>query len=302
MLPWILFGIAAALLLAAVIKLLLMRADLRRLTDQLEKRLSADTNVPLRLATGDRAVRALTASLNRQLDTLREQQLKYLSGDRELKDAVTNISHDLRTPLTAISGYLELLSAEVHSPSAERYLAVIGTRTEQMRQLTEELFRYSLILSADGSSVQESVCVNAVLEECIAGYYAVLTQRGIRPEIGLPEQQIFCKCSRTALERVFTNLLHNALKYSSGDLFITALPEGTVRFANHAAEIDRTHLAHLFDRFYTVESAQHSTGLGLAIAKTVMEQMGGSITAQFEDALLTIEIQLPMQEDPQIPG
>ena len=146
------------------------------------------------------------------------------------------------------------------------------------------------------------MCVNALLEECIAGYYAVLMQRGITPEISLPETRILCKCSRTALERVFTNLLHNALKYSSGDLIITAEADGTVCFANHAAEIDRTHLAHLLDRFSTVESAQHSTGLGLAIAKTVMEQMGGSITAQFEDALLTIEIQLPMQESPQIPG
>ena len=293
MLPWILCGILAAFLLAAVIKLILMRKDLRRLTSQLETRITADTNVPLRLATGDRAVRALTASLNRQLDTLREQQLKYLSGDRELKDAVTNISHDLRTPLTAISGYLELLAAEVQSPDAARYLSVIGARTEQMRQLTEELFRYSLILSEDGSGTQERVCVNALLEECIAGYYAVLTQRGIQPEIDLPEQQIYCRCSRTALERVFTNLLHNALKYSSGDLFIRAEPSGTVCFSNHAAEIDRTHLAHLFDRFYTVESAQHSTGLGLAISKTVMEQMGGSITAQFEDALLTITLRLP---------
>ena len=293
MLLWILCGLLTLLLLAALVKIHLMRADLRKLRKQLTQRLTADTNVPLRLTTGDAAVRELTAALNTQLDILREQQLKYISGDRELKDAVTNISHDLRTPLTAVSGYLELLSAETLSPDAKRYLDVIGARTEQMRQLTEELFRYSLILSADGSDTQESVCVNALLEECIAGYYAVLTQRGITPEIELPEQRFFCRCSRSALERVFTNLLHNALKYSSGDLQITAKPDGTVCFANHAAEIDRTHLAHLFDRFYTVESAQHSTGLGLAIAKTVMEQMGGSITAQYENDLLSIVLQLP---------
>ena len=291
--PWVLCGILLVLLTAALLKITLMRQDLRKLRRQLEQKLTEDTNVPLRLATGDKAVRELAASLNQQLDILREQQLRYISGDRELKDAVTNISHDLRTPLTAVSGYLELLSAETLSPDAKRYIAVIGARTEQMRQLTEELFRYSLILSADGSDTQENVCVNALLEECIAGYYAVLTQRGITPEIELPEQRFFCKCSRSALERVFTNLLHNALKYSSGDLHITAKPDGTVCFANHAAEIDRTHLAHLFDRFYTVESAQHSTGLGLAIAKTVMEQMGGSITAQFEDDLLSIVLKLP---------
>ena len=293
MLPWLLCGITAALLLAALIKIHLMKKDLRDLTRQTDRRLTEDTNVPLRLKTGDAAICSLAASLNRQLDTLRQHQLKYINGDRELRDAVTNISHDLRTPLTAVSGYLELLSAEALSPDARRYLSVIGSRTEQMRQLTEELFRYSLILSPDSGGVPETVCVNALLEECIAGYYAVLMQRGITPEISLPETRILCRCSRTALERVFTNLLHNALKYSSGDLMITAGADGTVCFANHASEIDRTHLAHLFDRFYTVESAQHSTGLGLAIAKTVMEQMGGSITAEFENTLLSIVIRLP---------
>ena len=293
MLPWILCGLTAALLLAALIKIHLMKKDLRDLTRQTERRLTEDTNVPLRLKTGDAAICSLAATLNRQLDTLREHQLKYITGDRELRDAVTNISHDLRTPLTAVSGYLELLSAEALSADARRYLAVIGSRTEQMRQLTEELFRYSLILSADGGSAPETVCVNALLEECIAGYYAVLMQRGITPEISLPETRILCQCSRTALERVFTNLLHNALKYSSGDLMIKAEADGTICFANHTAEMDRTHLAHLFDRFYTVESAQHSTGLGLAIAKTVMEQMGGSITAHVEENLLSIVLRLP---------
>ena len=265
MLPWILCIILAAGLLVLSVRLLMLRRDLAHLAHALEQRLKTDTNTPLRLG----------------------------SGDRELKNAVTNISHDLRTPLTAISGYLELLSDQVQTADAKRYLAVIENRTEQMRQLTEELFRYSLILSSEGEPETETVSINALLEESIAGYYAVLMQRGITPQIDLPAQPVYCKCNPSALSRVFTNLLHNALKYSSGDLFISADETGTVCFANHAAEIDKTHLAHLFDRFYTVESAEHSTGLGLAIAKTVMEQMGGSIEASCEDDLLTIRLHLP---------
>lgn len=284
----------AAALAAVLYRLHLLHSDLRSLTEQLRKRLNnEETNAPLFLSGGDRQLRAFTAEMNTQLELLRGQQLQYLNGDRELKNAVTNISHDLRTPLTAISGYLELLEAEECSPQAARYAAVISERTAQMRQLTEELFRYSLILSDDAAELNETVCINAVLEESIAGYYAVLTQRGIEPEITMPETPVYCKCSPTALARVFSNLLNNALKYSCGDLRITMRESGMIRFENHAAQMDQTHLAHLFDRFYTVGSAQHSTGLGLSIARTIVEQMGGAIAADYQGDMLTVTVMLP---------
>jgi len=295
MLAQILCILLAAALIAALCRIFVMRRDFRSLTEQIRMRLHEDTNTALRLAGSDKQFRKLTAELNAQLDELRAEQLQYLSGNRELQNAVTNISHDLRTPLTAISGYLELLDNEEKSPEAEQYLAVIAERTDQMRQLTEELFRYSLILSEETAAPQETVCVNAVLEEALAGYYAVLTQRGITPQVTLPETQVSCKCSRTALARVFSNLLQNALKYSGGDLMISMDTTGEICFANHAAEMDQTHLAHLFDRFYTVSSAQHSTGLGLAIARTAVEQMGGTVTADYQDHMLTVRVHLPVK-------
>lgn len=296
MIPWILCGVLALILLAVLLHLRGMRRDLRGLTEQLEDRLSTDTNNVLYLTGGDRAVRTLAASLTAQLRRLRAQQLEYISGDKKLREAVTNISHDLRTPLTAISGYLELLADEPLSPDIRRQLDVIAGRTAQMQQLTEELFRYALILSDEDSGTVERVCINAVLEESIAGYFAALTKRGIEPEITLPETRVYCRCSRSALARVFSNLLNNALKYSSGDLCITMDTGGCIRFCNHAPELRETDLQRLFERFYTVESAQHSTGLGLAIARTVTGQMGGSISADYEDECLTITMQLPTSE------
>ena len=294
MLPWILCGIlglAAAILLA---RLCGIRRDLSSLTEQLETRLSEDTNNVLYLKSGDRGVRRLTATLTGQLRALREQQLQYINGDRRLKEAVANISHDLRTPLTAISGYLELLEAEPLTPVARRQLGIIADRTAHMRQLTEELFRYSLILSDEDSGIQETVSVTELLEESIAGYYAVLCQRGITPEITLPEKRVSCVCSRSALARVFSNLLNNAVKYSDGDLRIAMTEDGCITFANRAAGLTQTQLAQLFERYYTVESAQHSTGLGLAIARTVTEQMGGSIAADYHDDTLCITVRLPV--------
>ena len=294
MFPWILCILLAATLTAALLKIRLMRQDIRRISGQMEKRLSENTNELLTTASGDAAIREVTAKLNTQLDTLRTHQLKYITGDLELRNAVTNISHDLRTPLTAIKGYLDLLRSEQKSKETERYLNVIAERTEQMQQLTEELFRYSLILSDDSVITEETVCINAVLEESIAGFYGAFVSSGIEPEITMPAQQVYCKCSRTALMRILSNLMQNARKYSQGDLKIALSADGELLFANHTEGIDYTHIEHLFDRFYTVESAQHSTGLGLAIARTLTEQMGGTIRAEFDADMLTVIIRFPV--------
>ena len=293
MLPWILCILLAAALAAALLKIRLLRHDIRHISKQLGRLLPENTNEPLTTQSGDREIRAVAVQLNKQLDLLRQQQRKYLSGDLELKNAVTNISHDLRTPLTAIKGYLDLLRSEPLSAEAERYLNIIAERTEQMHQLTEEMFRYSLILSGDNEVTVETVCINTVLEESIAGFFGALTCRGITPEITMPEQQIFCKCNRTALMRIFANLLQNAMKYSRGDLRITLSADGTAVFENHTESVAYTHIEHLFDRFYTVDSAQHSTGLGLAIARTLTEQTGGTIRAEFESDLLRMILTFP---------
>ena len=98
--------------------------------------------------------------------------------------------------------------------------------------------------------------------------------------------------NRSELARVFSNLLNNAVKYSNGDLDITLSDTGEITFANTAKELSTIEVEQLFDRFYTVEAAHHSTGLGLSIARTLVERMGGSITAEYDDGRLTIRIML----------
>ena len=292
---WILGAAAAAFALAAAVltvKLVLMKRDLNALGDALDQWLSTDTNILLSTSSRDRTVRRLTRKLNGQLRQLRIQRRKYLNGDAELKAAVTNISHDLRTPLTAICGYLDLLEQEEQSPAARRYAAVIRERSEAMKQLTEELFRYSVILAAEGELKREPVAVGDVLAETVASFYIGLCQRGIEPEIEMPEEKVVRDLDRAALGRVFSNLLSNAVKYSDGDLSIALSADGRVRFSNRASGLTQVQVGRLFDRFYTVEDARKSTGLGLSIARTLVEQMGGDISAAYEDGRLTITLQL----------
>ena len=141
-LPWIVLTCALALgILSLLLYLLSLRRSIREVAEELEEKLRTDTNTLISISTGDKAVRALAAQINRQLQALRRERLKLQSGNDELTAAVTNISHDLRTPLTAICGYLDLLEQEPQSEKSERYLAVIRERAEAMRSLTEELFR-----------------------------------------------------------------------------------------------------------------------------------------------------------------
>ena len=285
-----------ALALAAAILLLkwaLLRASLREVSRELAEKLRTDTNTLISLSSGDRAVRALAAQMNIHLQALRRERLRLQKGDAELKNAITNVSHDLRTPLTAICGYLELLEKEEHSEKARRYLAVIRERSQAMRDLTEELFRYSMAAAAAEEMTRQPVSVKDVLEQSLAGFYGSLTEKGISPEIRLPNGPVVRNLDPAALRRIFDNLLNNALKYSDGDLRVSLTEAGEAVFSNAAGKLDCVQTQRLFDRFYTVETASGSTGLGLSIAHMLVEKMGGEIGAEYVSGRLRIFVRFP---------
>lgn len=290
-------GALCAVLGAAVLTLAVKVFLLRRATDEIRQglatRLEEDTNNLLTLSTRDRSMRRLADGLNGQLRQLRGARRRFQSGDRELKEAVTNISHDLRTPLTAVCGYLELLQEEEVSPAAARYLALIMSRVQALKQLTEELFRYSLIASTAERLQAEPVVLDRLLEQSLADQYAAFSKRGIVPVVEMPEAAVVRRLDRAAVCRVLENVLANALKYSEGDLAVRLSPAGELTFVNTAHGLDKVQVEKLFNRFYTVESARNSTGLGLAISKALVEELHGEMYASYEAPLLKITISFP---------
>ena len=286
--------VLVVVLLLAVLGLLLyllsLKLSLRETSRELDEKLKTDTNTLVSISSGDREMRALASQINTELKSLRKERLRLRHGDMELKSAVTNISHDLRTPLTAICGYLDLMEQEQLSDNAKRYLSVIRERTDAMRTLTEELFRYSVITSADEEMHFEPVILGDILEQSLAGFYGTLKGNGIVPKIEIPERQIVRELDKTALRRVFDNILSNAAKYSDGDLNVTLTEDGSAVFENSAKELDSVLTARLFDRFFTVNDARGGTGLGLSIAKQLSEKMHGSITAEYSSGKLTVRV------------
>lgn len=294
MLPWILFAISLIAAAFFGLRLFMLKKGLDEITKMLPELLKSDTNMLITLSIPDKTAKMLASELNSQLKELKRLRRTYINGDRELKDAVTNISHDLRTPLTAICGYLELLKREEKSETVCRYISRIEERTAAMKLLTEELFRYSVILSASENLELEPIDVGAVLEESIAGLYGALIEHGIVPDISLPEQKVIKNLNREALSRIYGNILGNALKYSDGDLAVKMDETGAAYFSNTAENLGGVDVGKLFDRFFSVEAAKNSTGLGLAISKTLVEQMGGSISAQMNGDILTVAVKWPV--------
>lgn len=286
---WVI-GVLCLIIVILLIKIFLMQKGTREIVEKFAEKLTTDTNTLIDISSRDRNIRRLANGINIELRKLRAQRIKFNQGDAEVKDAITNISHDLRTPLTAISGYLELLEKEEKSEAAQRYIGIIKDRAEHMKQLCEELFRYSVVISTTDSINYERVTVNAVLEESISSYYAALTGANITPKITICENKIVRFLDKNALSRIFGNLISNAIKYSDGDLSITLLESGAVTFSNHASMLDETQTGKLFNRFFTVENAEKSTGLGLSIAKALTEEMGGTITAKYDTGVLSIRI------------
>lgn len=290
---WISIGILIVIIIVLLIKFYVLQKSVKEIEIAFVDRLITDTNILIDISSSDKHIRHLANTINRHLCKLRTERHRFQQGDLELKNAVTNISHDLRTPLTAICGYLELLEQEEKSEAVNRYIRIIKERVDILIQLSEELFRYSVIISTKDNTVREQVIINIVLEESIAAFYTVLTERNILPEIQISENKVIRMLDRSALSRVFSNLISNVIKYSDGDLKIVLSENGDITFSNMASGLDEIQVGRLFDRFYTVEAARKSTGLGLAISKTLVEQMNGTISAKYENSRLSIRIFFP---------
>lgn len=288
---WILlsvvFGLMALVLFACLASL---QNSIQEVADELDEKLKTDTNTLISISSGNHKIRSLAEQMNRQLMELRTERLRLKQGDTELKGAITNISHDLRTPLTAICGYLDLLEQETLPQKSKSYLNIIRERTDVMRTLTEELFQYSVFSLKEDELHLEQICVNDILEQSLAGFYGVFMKESIVPDIQITEVRVMRFLDKAALRRIFDNILSNVARYTDGDLSVKLFSDGRITFSNHASKLDRIQAERLFERFYTVENAKNSTGLGLSIARLLAEKMDGNIKAEYVDGELVIQV------------
>ena len=281
--------ILSIIIFLIAIKLYLMKKSLKEIRITLNKIIQTNTNQLLTISSSDRDIKKLTNDLNKELQDLRKEKLQYQNGNQELKKIITNISHDMRTPLTAIRGYIDLMKE--NKEKQNEYIKIIEKKTEELTLLTDQLFDFSKTMDIGVKIEKEKCCINEILEETLANMYSFFKEKQIEPKLEICEQKIYRNLDRHSIIRIFENILSNVCKYSDGDFRVTLNEKGIITFSNKATSLDVTTVQKIFDRYFTVENAKKSTGLGLSISKQLVELNGGEISAKYVNKHLIIQIE-----------
>lgn len=281
--------ILCMVLLFLAIKLYLIKKSIKEIRVSIHKIVKTDTNQLLTISSSDKEMKKLANDLNKELQDLRKEKLQYQNGNQELKRIITNISHDMRTPLTAISGYIDLMKE--NKEKQKEYMKIIEKKTEELTLLTDQLFDFSKTMDIGVEMQREKCCINEILEETLANMYHFFKEKQIEPKLEICTQKIYKDLDKHSIIRVFENILSNVCKYSDGDFKVTLNEKGIITFSNKATSLDATTVQKIFDRYFTVENAKKSTGLGLSISKQLVKLNGGKISAKYVNEYLIIQIE-----------
>ena len=287
---YVIFGILLLICTILILKIYSIKKSIKEIQKSVENILNTDTNNLILIS--DASVKELAIFLNKELKEMRKQKLQYEYGNQELKRNITNVSHDLRTPLTAIKGYIELLKEESLTQNSRKYISVINRKTEELTELTEQLFDFAKILDTDMVLTKEKCYLNELLEEVLASYYPIFKEKDIVPEVLICKEKVEKELNKASMIRVFENIFSNVVKYSNGNFKVELKNDGEIIFSNKATSLDATTVQKIFDRYFSVENAKESTGIGLSIAKQLVELNGGSISADYVKNVLVIEVRL----------
>lgn len=265
--------------------------SIKEIEDNLDIILNNDTNKLITISTNNKRLNKLATTLNTSLRKIRKLEITYKNGNKELQESITNISHDLRTPLTAIKGYIDLIKKEKSKKKIVEYLKIIENKTEDLAILTEQLYDYSKSLDLKDNFKKEKVCINDILEDTILSYYALIKKKNLTPEINITTKRIYRKIDKNMAIRILENIISNTIKYTDEDIKITLLDNGKIIIKNKSHALDNTTVNKIFNRYYTVESGSNTSGIGLSIAKQLVNINGGKITAKYSQGCLIVELE-----------
>lgn len=299
--------VLSILCLIFIILFIAQGRQIRKICRQLAFLKNENTNMKLTFDSPFREINELTEELNGIIEKSRENELRSNRRDDELRKTITDLSHDIRTPLTSLDGYFQLLLQAESDEEKLRYAEIIQTRISSLKDILDELFTYTKLQNAEYELALESVDLSRVVCDSALLFYRELTERGIEPNIDIPDETITVNGNEEALKRVFRNIIKNALEHGKTEESGTAeiiirLKEanGTAVFScsnsvDSAQEID---VSRVFERFYKSDSARThiSTGLGLSIAKELAQRMGGTAKAELSGDMFTVAVELPVDE------
>lgn len=289
--------VLAVILVFVLVRHLHFVWQIKSINEQIEFINTHETN---KIVTGEYRNGSITDLINninalsRQCSILKTQ---CLTNESNMKETITNISHDIRTPLTSLSGYFQLMCQCNSSAEREKYSKIISQQISILQEMLEELFTYAKLSSQSYEITSEKCCINQILRDMVLSFYHEFKNANITPDISIPEKPIYIWANDMALRRVFQNVLKNVIEHGGKFVCISLIEMNSVieiTFHNdifHDTDIDT---ARVFDRFYKSDIAKSSlsTGLGLSIAKELLDKMNGDISANVNDNIFEIVIKL----------
>ena len=281
--------VLSILVITLLIRVVTTNIELKNITRELKEITEKDTNLLLSTSSGDKSIKILVDSLNKELKKLLSLKREYTKGIFDVKKSAENIAHDIRTPLTVIKGYVDLLEKEELSEEGRKYLEIIKGRVDYMKEMIDELF-LSLSMKSRGVLNLSNIDAKSILEEALVSYYNEFKKKGMSPSLMTPNEKVIIKADSKALYRVYSNIISNALKYGEGEFKVEMDEKGNTIFSNLAPNMDSVEANKLLDRYYTISDAKASSGIGLSISKEILQEMGGELKVKLENQRLYISI------------
>lgn len=291
---WLLLAIAVLAAIIYIVRFYRLRAALKKAAGEFAAIEEApEDNRILLLSFPDRELEDLLEALNSYVLLTRKERISYQNREKELRAQIENISHDLRTPLTAIIGYLELLDTDKLSTEDAAAVERVCRKAKSLQGLIGNFYDLSRLEMNDYHLSIEKLDIVHFAKEASLLFYQEFEKRRVSVQFDVPEKPLYLLADAGALERIFNNMLQNALRYAESSLSIAILETKDkigIAFENDTSTLKSEDAARLFERFYVQEKSRtsQSTGLGLTISKLLAEAMGGSAEAALTNGRLRI--------------
>ncbi len=292
--------IAFIILIAAFVLLLIEYLRYRRQIIEICRQLAfhhdEETNIDIRINLSRREIVGLRDRLNDIFEDNRRARADYIAQETRTKELIADVSHDIRTPLTSMDGYFSLLRDADSPEERGKYIEIITGRLNILRDLLEQLFTYAKLQNGSYKLEFDQFDCTQTMCEIMLSFYEEFRTRGIEPSIELPEEECVIYGNKTAFIRVVQNILRNALIHGRNSIAVSMdLADSAVQFTfrNNMSDEWNGDIDKVFERFYTADKSRtnHSSGLGLPVAKKLTEAMNGKISAEIEDGNFVIRLE-----------
>ena len=292
---YIIIGILAGIIILQSIIMWKYQRQVKDICRQLAFLMKHDSNMFIHREFGLGGIGMLSDRLNDLLELRRKEKQYYQEKETLIADTYTNLSHDIRTPLTSLDGYFQLMEACENVEEQRRYLNIIHERIHSLNEMLEELFMFTKLKNESYRLELTSCCINRILKETVFSYYDEWVRREIQPDIQITEEQLYIDGNKQGLSRIIQNVIKNGLDHGEKKIRIVLKREqnqAVLRISNQVIASEQIDIEHVFDRFYKADAARSktSTGLGLSIAREFVRRMNGEIGAKIEENEFIVEM------------